>query len=298
MASRLRRPSKRVHAAWRLSGIATGAMTAFIGFGSTAHAETTLTPEDIAAVTALVDTLATGSMGSSGSSGSLGSSGADPAQAPLPEPVAGGVPPVPPVATDPAAGPVVPSPGTAPVPSPSAEFALPAFGVLTSEFGDGRNHQGIDIAGPTGRPIMAAAGGKVINAGPAQGFGLWVRIEHADGTITTYGHNDTNTVEVGDVVVAGQQIATIGNRGDSTGPHLHFEVKLPSGTNTDPLAWLNERGIELAEAPGDSPAEETVETAPVETAPVEAPPVDVQSPPIEVPAEVPPAPLTDPSIAV
>ena len=284
---------------WKLSGLVTGAMTAVIGFGPTANAETAPSPEDVAAVAAIVEELATGSMGSSGSAGSSGSSGDDPTtRAPLPEPVAGEIPPV---VTDPTAAARGHRSHCADRPAScrGAEFALPAYGILTSEFGDGRNHQGIDIAGPTGDPIFAASGGKVIDAGPAQGFGLWVRIEHVDGTITTYGHNDENRVKVGDVVLAGQQIATIGSRGDSTGPHLHFEVKLPDGKNTDPLAWLNERGVELAKPPveeTEDPAEEAIDVQ--SEAPAEAAPPAEEAPPVEIPVEAPPAPPSDPAIAV
>ncbi|MFB9902665.1 M23 family metallopeptidase [Allokutzneria oryzae] len=126
-------------------------------------------------------------------------------------------------------------------------FAKPAEGRLTSGFGArwGTSHRGIDIANAIGTPIRAAAAGVVIDAGPASGFGLWVRIQHADGTITTYGHMNTITTRLGKTVAAGEQIATIGNRGQSTGPHLHFEVKLPGGRDVDPLGWLSARGISV-----------------------------------------------------
>ncbi|GAB2649490.1 M23 family metallopeptidase [Prescottella soli] len=117
----------------------------------------------------------------------------------------------------------------------------PASGPITTRFGGG--HQGIDIAAPMGAPILAAADGTVINAGPAAGFGLWIRIRHNDGTVTTYGHNDVNFVSVGQRVSAGQRIANVGNRGNSTGPHLHFEVDLPGGIKTDPIPWLAARGV-------------------------------------------------------
>jgi murein DD-endopeptidase MepM/ murein hydrolase activator NlpD len=117
----------------------------------------------------------------------------------------------------------------------------PASGPITTRFGGG--HLGIDIAANMGAPIYAVADGTVINAGPASGFGLWVRIRHNDGTITTYGHNDANLVSVGQRVSAGQRIANVGNRGNSTGPHLHFEVDLPGGIKTDPIAWLAMRGV-------------------------------------------------------
>ncbi|HLS78436.1 MAG TPA: M23 family metallopeptidase [Nocardia sp.] len=123
-------------------------------------------------------------------------------------------------------------------------FVLPARGVFTSGFGSrwGTFHNGIDVAGPIGTPIYAVADGTVIDAGPAQGFGLWVRIRHDDGSITVYGHMYDFFVSVGERVPAGMQIARMGNRGDSTGPHLHFEV-LVNGQHVDPVAWLALRGL-------------------------------------------------------
>jgi len=117
----------------------------------------------------------------------------------------------------------------------------PASGPITTRFGGG--HMGIDIAAPMGAPILAAADGTVIDAGPASGFGLWIRIRHNDGTVTTYGHNDVNFVSKGQRVVAGQRIANVGSRGNSTGPHLHFEVDLPGWIKVDPVPWLAARGV-------------------------------------------------------
>ncbi|OZD71433.1 metallopeptidase [Rhodococcus sp. 05-340-1] len=126
-------------------------------------------------------------------------------------------------------------------------FALPAQGTYTSNFGTrwGVLHAGVDVANAIGTPIYAVADGKVIDSGPAAGFGMWVRVQHADGTITVYGHIDTTLVAVGQDVMAGDQIATMGNRGFSTGPHLHFEVHLPGEVKIDPLPWLASRGISL-----------------------------------------------------
>jgi murein DD-endopeptidase MepM/ murein hydrolase activator NlpD len=126
-------------------------------------------------------------------------------------------------------------------------FSLPTHGVLTSTFGQrwGSLHSGIDIAAPIGTPIYAAADGVVVDSGPADGFGLWVRVKHADGTLTVYGHNDSNTVTVGQEVKAGDQIAFVGNRGFSTGPHVHFEVWLNGADKVDPIAWLSERGVNI-----------------------------------------------------
>ncbi|MBB4674228.1 M23 family metallopeptidase [Crossiella cryophila] len=124
-------------------------------------------------------------------------------------------------------------------------FVSPAKGVFTSGFGGrwGTTHYGIDIANRLGTEIVAVADGEVIEAGPASGFGLWVRVQHKDGTITVYGHMDRITVKEGQKVKADQQIATMGNRGFSTGVHLHFEVWSPSGKKINPLPWLNERGV-------------------------------------------------------
>lgn len=121
----------------------------------------------------------------------------------------------------------------------------PVAGVLTSSFGSrwGTQHGGLDIAAPIGTPIHAAADGTVSDAGPASGFGLWVKVRHDDGTETVYGHVDGYSVQTGQRVAAGEQIATVGNRGQSTGPHLHFEVHEPTGVKVDPAQWLATRGV-------------------------------------------------------
>lgn len=122
-------------------------------------------------------------------------------------------------------------------------------GTFTSGFGTrwGAEHLGVDVAAPIGTPIYAVEDGTVIDAGPASGFGMWVRLRHEDGTITVYGHVNTTTVSVGDHVLAGDQIATVGNRGYSTGPHCHFEVWLHGKDKVDPLPWLASRGISLGQ---------------------------------------------------
>ena len=126
-----------------------------------------------------------------------------------------------------------------------AFVVVPAEGQFTSGFGlrDGSPHRGIDIANSIGTPIVSTADGVVIDAGPASGFGLWVRVRHVDGTVSTYGHVDRFVVRVGQLVSAGQLIALMGNRGESSGPHLHFEITPPGGTQVDPRAWLAERGV-------------------------------------------------------
>jgi murein DD-endopeptidase MepM/ murein hydrolase activator NlpD len=118
-------------------------------------------------------------------------------------------------------------------------------GRVTSGFGlrGGAAHQGLDIAAPIGTPIRVPIAGTVISSGSASGFGLWVRVRHADGTITVYGHINRSLVKVGQKVSAGQQIAEVGNRGESTGPHLHIEVVTPSGKKINPRPWLDQHGI-------------------------------------------------------
>ena len=126
-------------------------------------------------------------------------------------------------------------------------FVMPTKGIFTSGFGYrwGALHAGVDLANAIGTPIYAVADGVVVDAGPTAGFGAWVKIRHADGTVTLYGHVNTWVVQVGQRVLAGDQIATIGNRGNSTGPHLHFGVLL-NGTNyIDPQPWLAARGLSL-----------------------------------------------------
>ncbi len=128
-------------------------------------------------------------------------------------------------------------------------FVMPTSGALfTSGFGYrwGALHGGVDLAGPVGTPINAVSDGVVADAGPTNsGYGAWVKIRHYDGTVTLYGHINSWNVQIGQRVFAGDQIATIGNRGYSTGPHLHFEVLLGGNTQTDPVPWLAARGVSL-----------------------------------------------------
>ncbi|MEY8039351.1 M23 family metallopeptidase [Saccharopolyspora cebuensis] len=128
------------------------------------------------------------------------------------------------------------------------KYVVPAEGWFTSGFGGrwGTTHYGIDIANSKGTPIVSFADGVVIEAGPASGFGMWVRVQHDDGTISVYGHINTITADVGDRVQAGDQIATMGNRGFSTGTHLHFEIWNASGKKINPLPWMEEKGVSVS----------------------------------------------------
>lgn len=126
-------------------------------------------------------------------------------------------------------------------------FTKPAEGAFTSGFGMrwGSMHNGVDIANTPGTPIRAVAAGTVIDSGPAQGFGNWIRIRHEDGSISVYGHMQSLYVAVGEVVQPGQLIAGMGSEGFSTGSHLHFEIWPDGATPSDPAPWLAARGISL-----------------------------------------------------
>jgi murein DD-endopeptidase MepM/ murein hydrolase activator NlpD len=120
-------------------------------------------------------------------------------------------------------------------------FSWPAAGKLTSRYGRrwGRMHKGIDIAGPVGTPINAAADGMVIASGwNSGGYGNLVEIRHTDGTTTRYGHNSRLSVSVGQTVRQGQQLAEMGSTGHSTGSHLHFEIRPSGGAAVNPISHL------------------------------------------------------------
>ena len=126
-------------------------------------------------------------------------------------------------------------------------FVRPALGRLTSLFGArwGVTHYGVDIANAIGIPIYSLTDGVVEESGPASGFGMWVVVRHPGGERTVYGHVNRAYVSVGQPVRAGEHIADIGNRGFSTGPHLHLEVWAPDGTKLNPLPWLARHGLTL-----------------------------------------------------
>ena len=121
----------------------------------------------------------------------------------------------------------------------SSGLVWPVSGPVTSGFGWrwGRMHEGIDIAVPTGTPVVAAASGHVIVAGWMGGYGNLVVIDHGGGLATAYGHNSSFAVGSGSTVSQGQTIAYAGSTGNSTGPHVHFEVRV-NGSPVDPLGYL------------------------------------------------------------
>ncbi len=120
-----------------------------------------------------------------------------------------------------------------------------AFGRTSSSFGNRLDpfnrhlsfHPGVDLVAPTGTPILAAAGGRVIHAGPMPGYGNTVEIDHGNGFITRYAHASKIEVRVGQQVEPRETIAEVGSTGRSTGPHLHFEVRV-GGKPVDPEGYL------------------------------------------------------------
>jgi murein DD-endopeptidase MepM/ murein hydrolase activator NlpD len=109
----------------------------------------------------------------------------------------------------------------------------------------GQMHYGLDMAAPIGTPIYAAVDGVVLDAGPASGFGNAIYIQDEDGDVHIYGHMRYYSVHNGQIVHAGDQIATVGNEGFSTGPHLHYEIHQGGrdGAPSDPQAWLEANDV-------------------------------------------------------
>jgi murein DD-endopeptidase MepM/ murein hydrolase activator NlpD len=122
---------------------------------------------------------------------------------------------------------------------------LPVKGWITSYYGPRRSHysgrikmhEGIDIGAPKGRSIYAPADGIITYSGEKPGFGYFVQIDHGYGVETVFGHNKSNNVKKGQIIKRGDLIASVGNTGYSTGPHLHYEVRV-NGTPVDPLYFI------------------------------------------------------------
>lgn len=129
------------------------------------------------------------------------------------------------------------------------KVVLPTTGFrLTARFGQGgsnwaRNHTGLDFAAPLGTPIRSVLAGEVIAAEYAGAYGRQAKVRHADGTVTTYSHMSEFTVSPGDSVAAGDQVGSIGVTGNTTGPHLHFEVLLGGSEQVNPEPWLSDHGV-------------------------------------------------------
>jgi len=121
----------------------------------------------------------------------------------------------------------------------AAGFIWPVNGTVVSGYGWrwGRMHEGIDISASTGTPIWAAAAGNVIYAGWLGGYGNLVVVDHGNGLATAYAHASSILVSVGQPVGQGETVSLVGSTGNSSGPHLHFEVRV-NGAAVDPLLYL------------------------------------------------------------
>ena len=128
-------------------------------------------------------------------------------------------------------------------------WVLPTSGYhLTARFDQagGRwahNHTGLDFAAPMGTPVRSVMAGEVIQADFEGAYGRQVKVRHADGTVTSYSHMSEFDVSVGDSVKAGTMVGRIGMTGNTTGPHVHFEVLPGGGSPIDPEPWLREHGL-------------------------------------------------------
>jgi len=124
----------------------------------------------------------------------------------------------------------------------------PVPGALVSNFGNRvhpifgtvRMHNGLDLDGNMGDPIVAAQSGTVLSAGWQSGYGNTIVLDHGDNLSTVYAHQTSFEVAAGDAVQTGQLIGYVGSTGNSTGPHLHFEVRV-SGNARDPIGYLPPR---------------------------------------------------------
>lgn len=114
---------------------------------------------------------------------------------------------------------------------------------ITATFGQGggrwaRNHTGTDFAADLGTPIRSVMKGEVVGAEFAGSYGRQVRVRHEDGTETWYNHMSKFSVSVGETVYAGDQVGAVGMTGNTTGPHLHLEVRPGGGEPINPIPWL------------------------------------------------------------
>ncbi len=126
-----------------------------------------------------------------------------------------------------------------PIEDKVAFLDVPTRGAVTSGFGVrwGQQHNGIDIAGNTGDPIKAALDGDVIFSGWIDGYGNIIKLSHGDGIETYYGHCSSLKSKVGDKVNKGEVIAYVGSTGRSTGPHVHFELRV-NGIPQNPANYI------------------------------------------------------------
>jgi murein DD-endopeptidase MepM/ murein hydrolase activator NlpD len=154
-----------------------------------------------------------------------------------------------PAPAKPKAAPAKPKPAPKPTRKKAPAWVSPMPGAKnTSCYGQrwGVLHAGLDLAAPENTPIRAIGAGRVTAAGWAfTGYGISVVIDHGNGVLTHYAHMNRTAVSVGDRVKPGQVIGREGSTGDSTGPHLHFEVHKGMWNQVDPGPWMRAHGVNL-----------------------------------------------------
>jgi murein DD-endopeptidase MepM/ murein hydrolase activator NlpD len=147
-------------------------------------------------------------------------------------------------------------------PAPFIVFAEPAPGhAIDSPFGlrrlpweaHGRLHAGVDIAAPLGTPVLAAADGVVTRAGTSPSYGRFVEVSHAGGLSTFYAHLKSAAVDTGAPVKAGEPVGAMGSSGDSTGPHLHFELR-EGDRRLNPVLFLGRTFAQQSDLPIEAAA--------------------------------------------
>jgi murein DD-endopeptidase MepM/ murein hydrolase activator NlpD len=130
-------------------------------------------------------------------------------------------------------------------PVPSGYVLTSSFGWRTSPTRGGADfHTGQDFARPEGSPVTAVSNGVVVYTGWSGGYGSLIRVRHANGVESWYAHLSTIDVNVGDDVRAGDQLGAVGSTGNSTGPHLHLEIRVDDQP-VDPMPWLARKGVNL-----------------------------------------------------
>ena len=145
---------------------------------------------------------------------------------------------------------VQPAPVAKPAPvEVVVRYVRPSYAGVVSPFGmrNGKMHKGIDFGAGYGADIRAVGAGIVTGSGylgGEGGYGLITLIRHPNGAVTAYAHQSETHVQAGDAVTAGEVIGQVGSSGESTGPHLHFEVRI-GGSQVDPLPWLRARGVSI-----------------------------------------------------
>ncbi|RSS34937.1 M23 family metallopeptidase, partial [Streptomyces sp. WAC08241] len=156
--------------------------------------------------------------------------------------------------TKPAVKPVTkPAAKPRPAAAPEVRYSAPVSAGIGTRYGKPGSswssgyHTGVDFPVPTGTSVRAAADGRVVSAGWGGAYGYQIVLRHDDGRYSQYAHLSALTVREGQRVGAGQRIARSGSTGNSSGPHLHFEIRTGPGygSDIDPLAYLRARGVSV-----------------------------------------------------